>query len=332
MSAERLLADPRDTPMLRIVLTTSAIVPLAALVFWQDGLVLWLAPVYWVVWLRGLAHPMGHLLHRAIHRPVFKRRYNILNHYVYWVLSVLLGHTPTTFYVHHLAMHHLEENLPDDLSSTMRYQRDAFGDFLRYWVRFMILGTPELAAYLVRRRKKPRLAVLLVAGDLFFYGLCVGLTLWRPGPGLVVFIVPFVLTRFVLAAINWTQHVFVDPDRPDDVFTSTVTTLDAHFNAIAFNEGHHLTHHLRPGAHYTELDVDFRARAGEIGAHDAIVFDGVDFLGIWYRLMTGRHEELARHLVRLPGAPERTTDEIVALFRRRLAPIRQFTPALADAA
>src|SRR5262249_39792075 len=112
----RFLADERDTAFLRIIIAASGVmIPFAALLFALDGKAWWLAPIYWAVWLRGFAHPLGHLLHRAIHRPVFARRYNCLNHYVDWVLSVLLGHTPTTFHIHHLAMHHLEENLPDDL-------------------------------------------------------------------------------------------------------------------------------------------------------------------------------------------------------------------------
>jgi hypothetical protein len=59
------------------------------------------------------------------------------------------------------------------------------------------------------------------------------------------------------------------------------------------------------------------------------VFDGVDFLGIWIRLMTGRHQALARHAVRLPGAPVRSDEEMEALLRRRLQPIRDWRrPAL----
>jgi len=58
-----------------------------------------------------------------------------------------------------------------------------------------------------------------------------------------------------------------------------------------------------------------------------LVFDGIDLVGIWFLLVTRQHRRLARHFVRLPGAPARSDDEVIALFRRRLAPIRNWTPA-----
>jgi hypothetical protein len=318
-----LLRDERDQPLLRVIVRASLVMlPMAAALFAWDRFPAWLALVYWTVWLRVFAHPIGHLMHRAIHRPVFNRQNEIWNVYFYWILSVVMGYTPTTFFIHHIAMHHIEENLDDDLSSTMRYQRDSFRDFLRYFTRFMLLNNFELPLYVIRKRKPIRFALLSIGGDLFHAVVVVGLALWRPRPTLVVFIVPFLLTRFVLAAINWTQHVFVDPDRPDDVFQNTTSTIDARFNQRAWNEGYHLAHHLRAGAHYSELAADYERDRATYGARDALVFDGVDFLGIWIRLMTGHHEALARHVVRLPGMPLRTDAEMVALLRRRLEPIR----------
>ena len=57
-----------------------------------------------------------------------------------------------------------------------------------------------------------------------------------------------------------------------------------------------------------------------------LVFDGIGLFGIWFLLVTRQHSRLARHFVRLPGAPVRSEEEVVALFRRRLAPIREWTP------
>src|SRR2546428_6680245 len=60
--------------------------------------------------------------------------------------STLFPYT-TLFRSHHLAMHHVEDNLPPDLSSTMPYRRDRFLDWLRYFGRFLVLTGVLLPVY-----------------------------------------------------------------------------------------------------------------------------------------------------------------------------------------
>ena len=137
---------------------------------------------------------------------------------------------------------------------------------------------------------------------------------------------PF-LCRLMMMVGNWVQHAFIDPDRPDNPYKSSVNTIEARFNARVFNAGYHIFHHVRQGTHYTELTTEFAQNREKYGREDAVVFDGIDLVGIWFLLVTRQHRRLARHFVRLPGAPARSDDEVIALFRRRLAPIRNWTPA-----
>ena len=51
-------------------------------------------------------------------------------------------------------MHHVEDNMPDDLSSTLRYRRDSFLHFLAYFARFFFLAIVELPLYLMRKRRR----------------------------------------------------------------------------------------------------------------------------------------------------------------------------------
>jgi hypothetical protein len=69
------------------------------------------------------------------------------------------------------------------------------------------------------------------------------------------------------------------------------------------------------------MPAEFEANRARYGAADAIVFDGLDYFQVWLCLMTGRLERLARAFVRLPGAPERSDSEVIALLRSRLVPI-----------
>ena len=50
-------------------------------------------------------------------------------------------------------MHHAENNLLPDLSSTMPYRRDSAVDFLRYYFKFISLGIAELVAYFTRKKR-----------------------------------------------------------------------------------------------------------------------------------------------------------------------------------
>jgi hypothetical protein len=80
-------------------------------------------------------------------------------------------------------------------------------------------------------------------------------------------------------------------------------------------------HHVVPRCHWTEHPVEFERNLDEYGRNDAVVLQGVDFFQVWLLLMTGGWDRLARAFVRLPGAPERTHDEVVAFLRARVRPI-----------
>jgi len=54
------------------------------------------------------------------------------------VIGPFFGETPESYFAHHLGMHHAEDNMPSDLSSTMKYQRDSFGDFMKYYSDFIV--------------------------------------------------------------------------------------------------------------------------------------------------------------------------------------------------
>jgi hypothetical protein len=56
------------------------------------------------------------------------------------------------------------------------------------------------------------------------------------------------------------------------------------------------------------------------GKQDAMVFEGHDFFSVWLFLMLGQKKALARSFVRLPGAPERTDQEVIELINRRMRP------------
>lgn len=320
-----LLNDPRDLPHLRLILQTSVLIPAAALLYTLGSFPWWLGLAYIGLWtFFGDRFTMSY--HCTIHRRLFKKRYRALDIYLNWLLCPFFGQTPGTFYIHHMGMHHMDDNLPRDLSSTMGYQRDSALHFLRYYLRFACLIPFELSAYLWRAGNT-KLILRLLAGEQSYYAAVTAAWLWNPRATLIVFVFPFVFVRLMMMVGNWVQHAFIDPDHPDDPYKSSINTIDPRYNARVFNAGYHIFHHVRKGTHYSELATEFAQNREQYGRADAVVFDGIDLPGIWILLMTRQHRKLTKHFVRLPGAPQRSDDEVLALLRRRLAPIRNWTPA-----
>ncbi len=133
---EGLLYDPRDAVFVRVTLRAFLLmVPMIAMLYWRFSW--WMAPVFWAVQI-FIEAPVILMLHNTMHRPFFKRR-PWLNRAHPYLMSALFG-IPTGYMEHHVAMHHVENNLGDDISSTMRYQRDSILGVLLYIGRFLVFS------------------------------------------------------------------------------------------------------------------------------------------------------------------------------------------------
>ena len=71
-----------------------------------------------------LLPPVILMLHNTMHRPFIKapKWLGVVHPYV---MSFFFG-IPTGYREHHMGMHHAEDNMQKDLSSTLGYQRDSF--------------------------------------------------------------------------------------------------------------------------------------------------------------------------------------------------------------
>ncbi len=170
-----LLNDKRDMAFVRlsaIILFTT--IPFAVFMFIPGCFSWWLVPIYYAFNFAFLEGPFILMLHLTSHRPTFKKQYSYLNNIIPWIIGPFMGETPEAYFAHHLGMHHAEGNMPEDHSSTMKYQRDSFIDFLKYYFSFLIIGTYQLATYL---KKKNRTKVLnnFLKGELGFWFFCVAL-------------------------------------------------------------------------------------------------------------------------------------------------------------
>ena len=309
------LHEARDEVFVRLSIKVVVIMSLAMIglrTFFHWGLV----PVYLALW-GWYAAPVILMLHCTMHRR-FIRSPKWLDRAHPYVMTFFFG-IPTGYAEHHIGMHHVEDNTPEDLSSTMRYRRDSFLNFLVYFGRFVAFGIIEVPLYLARKRRVA-MARRLVVGDLCHQAVAVGMLLldWRFG--LIAFVVPYFTVRFLMMTGNWGQHAFINTARKNDGLSNAITCINSGYNQRAFNDGYHIGHHLKANRHWTEMPQDFLDNRALYAQRGAIVFEGIDFFLVSILLWTRRWNVLANHFVRLDGQPK-SNEEVIALLKSRVHPV-----------
>ncbi len=315
----QLIRDERDLPFAYLTLRiTLLMIPLAILLYLPivDGWLWWgIAALYFFLNNLYFKGPFGLMLHCTSHRPFFKEKYGWLNYYLPWFIAPFFGNTPETYYIHHIAMHHVENNLEEDISSTMHYQRDRFGDFLKYLGNFLFFVIFQLYDY-QKAKKRYRFLPRLIIGELSFYAICALLCLVNFPATLVVFILPYLIFRIITMMGNWTQHTFIDPDDPANLYKSSINCINVKYNKKCWNDGYHISHHIRPSLHWTRHPLEFLKNKDKYSANEAIVFDGLDFLQVFYFVMLKRYDVLARHFVNL-NERYASEEEVIQMLKRR---------------
>ena len=216
-------------------------------------------------------------------------------------------------------MHHVEENLPEDLSSTLPFRRDSFLEWLKYWGRFMTIGLLDLAQYFAKTDASVCFAGDRRRGALLERGRSARVP--RAGAAAVVFLIPLVIIRTLMMMGNWGQHAFVDPSR-----ARRCRTVQHHLHQQPLQSAciqRRLSH--RPSSAgagaLDEYPVEFEANIPSTAATMRSSSRGSTSSLVWLLLMTGRWSILARAFVQLPGAPLRSNSEIIDLLKGRVQPV-----------
>lgn len=315
----KFIRDKRDLPFIYLTIKiTVTLIPLAILLYIPSI-------TGWVWWLLVLAYhyfnnfmfkgPFGLMLHCTSHRKLFKKEYDFMNHYLPWVIAPFFGHSPETYYTHHIGMHHAENNLEDDESTTMPYNRDSVAGFSHYFGKFLSVGIYHLCSYFFKKKRK-RLLMRSIRGELLFILFCVGMSFVNFPATLVVFIIPFFLYRLIAMMGNWAQHSFIDPTDPGNDYKNSITCINTGYNHKCWNDGYHISHHEKQTMHWTEHPVYFKKTLQKYIDNDAIVFDGIHFLHVFIYLMGKRYDLLARHYVNI-GDKFSSDEEVIVFLKSR---------------
>ena len=213
----------------------STSVPSAIYLYYDFHYLHGLVHVLVTVWFSGSFTLM---MHNHIHNNgILSRSWGAFDFFFPYVLEPLMGHTWDSYYYHHVKHHHVEGNGPDDLSSTIRYQRDSIWAFLHYEYRFIVFGWCELPLYFAKKGKyglATRTFLSEFSSLLFIYLMAS----WKFKPTLFAFILPLCILRVGLMIGNWGQHALVDEVDPSSDFRSSITLIDPpvrHSNPPRFN-------------------------------------------------------------------------------------------------
>ncbi len=246
---------------------------------------------------------------------MLQKNYRWLHTYITWFVCPFFGHAPEGYFSHHIGMHHIENNMPDDTSSTMGYQRDSLRHFLAYFLKFISVGVKNTILYLYYRKRK-KMYMRFTAGEYLYMIFCIAMCFVNLKATLVIFIVPLVFARLVMMLGNWTQHAFIDAANPDNLYTNSINCINTKYNEMCWNDGYHIIHHLRPGMHYTEMPGELLKRKAEFAKNKAIVFDGIHYLHIFTYLLTKRYDKLADNLVNIDNMFG-SREEAIQLMKER---------------
>jgi len=174
-----------------------------------------------LAWYIRQLGPYTLMLHNVSHRPFFKQEYGWLDWPFITILGMFFGHAPNTYFAHHVAMHHPENNLDDDLSTTMYLQRDSAKDFFfHYLASFMFRGNHDLGVYL-SQRNRDRIRKRLRWGTAMWWAVAIGLAFVNWKATLLVFVATLLITR--VAMMPGTAQAKLEiigmidcPDRPTE--------------------------------------------------------------------------------------------------------------------
>ncbi len=281
---------------------------------WIQALAQWTFITYFV-------GPYSIISHHHIHgRGILSPSWSWLDVMFPYILGPMMGQTWNSFYYHH-KHHHIEENGPDDLSSTIRYQRDSAIDLSIYLGRFVFLIWFELPLYYIRKGRST-LGLKYFAWETASYALIVLIARFKLRFAITALIIPLLQWRIAVMTNNWSQHAFVDEEDPTSNFRSSITLIDVVANRHGLNDGYHTSHHLSPLRHWREHPFAFIKAKQKYADGAALTFQEVDFIKLAFLLCRKEYNLLAKRLVPMGEQVGKSNEELASMLRRKT---RKFT-------
>jgi len=260
------------------------------------------------------------MLHFSEHRRLFKKEYDYLNLIIPYLLSPFFGVPSGVYKLHHVVMHHLENNVfPWDISSTEPYHRAYITGYLKYWC-YWFFAVWVLTPYYLMKRKRYNLFRKCAINLIGFFVVLFILYKINPYATIYVYVIPLFIATLALSFGNYSQHIFINPEKPKSNFGLAYNCVDCPDNMKTFNDGYHIVHHIYSQLHWSLLPSEFIKNFDKYVEEDAITFRGIGFFDVGFYVVTGQLKKLAKHYVPISDK-YKNEDEIVNMFKQRLQKI-----------
>lgn len=309
----RFMKHPEDSFMINCILSQGVVVPtLFMLSYWYTkthGFSVLMCFLYHVVrigpyfmqfaYYYTLCHKEGHSrtgLYAAPYNNVFMK--NIFN----WWISLFFGVMPAAFAFGHSFNHHKYNNGPKDVVTTGDKPRDSVVNFMAYICRWTLYSLNISSVLQFLEDGNVEVAMKMVYGCLYWYSWLAAWCCVDTKFALGYVLYPVFENIMLLCCINWSWHAFSDPTDPEDEYVASLTLLDGPINVL--NEDYHVVHHTYPGIHWSDHPAKVKAHWEEYIEHRASVFRGTHAFEMFFLVVLGAWDELAKKFVDLKGEKE----------------------------
>jgi fatty acid desaturase len=206
----------------------------------------------------------NYLLHLHIHRP-FSRK-PVLNRILDLCMGAVTGMASSNWRIQHLYGHHRGIDLPyrgrlvlEDYSvaravgfSTLSLWETFYSPIVESFHKGILNDVTTPIRYRWAFLEQVLLLLFVVA-----------LTYWQTRLALIYLLPWYLVTHFITRYIDYLNHYGCD-EGSENAYARANNSVSWWFNFTTNNFGYHTAHHLRPGAHWTELPAIHRAIADKI--------------------------------------------------------------------
>ncbi|MBB6125913.1 fatty acid desaturase [Mucilaginibacter lappiensis] len=116
---------------------------------------------------------------------------------------------------------------------------------------------------------------------------------------------------------NWAQHAFIDPFDHGNSYKNSITYINSKYNWQCWNDGYHISHHLKQNLHWTEHPAYFQHTIINYSINNAVVFYKIDFIEVSFYLLIKRYDLLAKYFVNIGDCFD-SDKEIITFLKGRV--------------